>query len=158
MDSATADRLQELGLELPEQPPSQARYASSTIYRGLAFFSGKIAQRDGAVPKPGQLGAELSLVEGIAAARDAALNLLAAMEADIGLENVVQVLKLTGFVASADGFVDQPAVIDAASTLFIDVLGDRGRHARSAIGVACLPRNTPVEVEAIVAIADSNSR
>jgi enamine deaminase RidA (YjgF/YER057c/UK114 family) len=97
------------------------------------------------------------LADGIAAARDATLHLLATIEADIGLENVGQVLKLTGFVASADGFVDQPAVIDAASTLLVDVLGDRGRHARSAIGVAWLPRNTPVEVEAIVAIVDGNA-
>jgi enamine deaminase RidA (YjgF/YER057c/UK114 family) len=78
------------------------------------------------------------------------VNLLAAIEHEVGLENVTRVLKLTGFVASADGFTDQPTVIDGASRLLVDVLGERGQHARSAIGVAWLPGNSAVEVEAIV--------
>ena len=157
MDNEIASRLTALGLMLPEQSPPRYAFVSSTRVGDVAYFSGKTAIVDGTIRHPGRLGAEVSLEDGLAAARIAALNLLAAIESDLGLENVAQLLKITGFVASADEFVAQPTVIDAASQLFVAVLGEPGRHARSAVGVAWLPGNTPVEIEAVVAIRSSTS-
>ncbi|TKA01192.1 RidA family protein [Actinacidiphila oryziradicis] len=144
-----AQRLAGLGLELPQLPAPRYHYIPATHTGELWFFSGKTPIVAGALLHPGRLG-DLSVDKGRQAARVAALNLLAAIETELGLENVSRVLKITGFVASADGFVEQPTVIDAASELLVDVLGDAGRHARSAIGVASLPGNAAVEVEAIV--------
>ncbi|MEV0133237.1 RidA family protein [Dactylosporangium sp. NPDC050688] len=152
MNDEIAARLAALSLHLPVQRPPRFAYLPSTRHGNVAYFSGKTTIVDGQVRHPGRLGAEVSLADGQAAARIATLNLLAAVEADVGLEHVAQILKVTGFVASADGFVDQPTVIDAASQLLIDVLGAPGRHARSAVGVAWLPGNTPVEIEAVVAL------
>jgi enamine deaminase RidA (YjgF/YER057c/UK114 family) len=98
----------------------------------------------------GILGSDLSVAQGIESARICAINLLAQIEKDLGLENVNQILKVTGFVASANAFFDQPTVINAASELFVKILGDSGKHARSAIGVAALPGNSPVEIELIL--------
>jgi enamine deaminase RidA (YjgF/YER057c/UK114 family) len=98
----------------------------------------------------GILGSDLSVAQGIESARICAINLLAQIEKDLGLENVNQILKVTGFVASANAFFEQPTVINAASELFVKILGDSGKHARSAIGVAALPGNSPVEIELIL--------
>jgi enamine deaminase RidA (YjgF/YER057c/UK114 family) len=144
-----AQRLAELGLELPQLAAPRYQYVPATRAGELWFFSGKTPVTAGAVQHPGRLG-DLSVDEGRQAARIAALNLLSAIETELGLENVTRVLKITGFVASADGFVEQPEVVDAASELFVDVLGNPGRHARTAIGVSWLPGNAPVEIEAIV--------
>jgi enamine deaminase RidA (YjgF/YER057c/UK114 family) len=142
-------RLADLAAELPQLAPPRYQYQQATRIGDLWFFSGKTPLIAGAVQHPGRLG-DLSVDEGREAARTAALNLLAAVEAELGLDNVERVLKITVFVASADGFIEQPKVADAASQFLVDVLGDAGRHARSAVGVAWLPGNAAVEVEAIV--------
>jgi enamine deaminase RidA (YjgF/YER057c/UK114 family) len=157
MNREISDRLTALGLELPELPAPRNQYVPATRMGELYFFSGKTPTVSGSVQHPGRLG-ELSVDVGRQAARIAAVNVLAAIEAEIGLENVVTVLKITAFVASADGFVEQPKVVDAASQLFVDVLGDAGRHARSAVGVAWLPGNAAVEIESIVHAATNGKR
>jgi len=144
-----AQRLAALGLELPQLAAPRHQYVQATSAGELWFFSGKTPLVAGTVQYPGRLG-ELTVEQGRQAARIAAVNLLAAIETELGLENVARVLKVTGFVASADGFVQQPEVINAASELLAEVLGDAGRHARSAIGVAWLPGNAAVEIEAVV--------
>ena len=133
----------------PSCPPRATR--TSPPHGRVSFGSSPARRRSwpARCRHPGRLG-ELSVDEGRQAARIAALNLLATIETELGLENVVRVLKITGFVASADGFVEQPEVVNAASELLVDILGDAGRHARSAIGVAWLPGNAAVEIEAIV--------
>jgi enamine deaminase RidA (YjgF/YER057c/UK114 family) len=155
MNPDIAQRLTELGIELPSLPPPRFQYVSATRMNELVFFSGRTPIVDGTVVYPGRLGESVTLEDGRLAARIATINLLAAIEQELGLENVGRILKLTGFVASGDGFTDQPKVIDAASSLLGDVLADHGRHARSAIGVAWLPGNAAVEVEAIVHHAPS---
>ena len=104
------------------------------------------------MPATGRVGAEVSPEDAKEYARQAALNLLAAVEAAVGLDNVERVVKVVGFVASADGFTGQPGVINGASDLFAEVFGEAGRHARSAVGVAELPLGAPVEVEAILQV------
>jgi enamine deaminase RidA (YjgF/YER057c/UK114 family) len=117
------------------------------------FTAGQLPVIDGSLPRTGLLGAELSTDEGVELARTAALNVLAvaasAADGDLGR---VRIVKLTVFVASAAGFTDQHLVANGASEFLGEVLGDAGRHARSAVGVACLPLNSPVEIEAIVEI------
>jgi enamine deaminase RidA (YjgF/YER057c/UK114 family) len=149
-------RLAGLGLELPQLPAPRYQYEPATRTGELWFFSGKTPIVAGTVQHAGRVG-DLSVDEGRQAARIAALNLLAAIDIELGLENVTRVLKITGFVASADGFVERPKVVDAASELLVDVLGDAGRHARSAIGVAWLPGNAAVEIEAIVSGASKET-
>lgn len=156
MNDTIARRLTELGLTLPAQPKPRHSYIPCRRAGALAFFSGKTTLTDGQVRFPGRLG-ELTVAEGEQAARLAALNLLAQVDCEIGLENVAAVLKLTGFVASADGFSEHAVVINAASNLLIDVLGEAGQHARTAIGVSSLPGNSPVEVEAVILAADGDA-
>ncbi|HEY2042431.1 MAG TPA: RidA family protein [Jatrophihabitans sp.] len=158
MNSEIRNRLITLGIELPRLAAPRFQYVAATRVGDLAFFSGRTPLVDGSVVHPGRLGEAVDLEAGRAAARVATTNLLAAIEQEGGLQNVVRVLKLTGFVASGDGFTDQPVVVDAASRLLVDVLGDAGQHARSAIGVAWLPGNSAVEVEAIVQFAADDSR
>lgn len=145
-----AERLEELGIALPVLPPPRFAYLSAVRSDDLAFFSGRTTLVDGHVAHPGRLGAELTVETGRLAARIAAVNTLAAVEQEAGLENVAQIVKLTGFVAATPEFRDHPMVVDAASTLLVDVLGAVGRHARSAIGVASLPGGSAVEIEVIV--------
>jgi enamine deaminase RidA (YjgF/YER057c/UK114 family) len=158
MNSEIAGRLATLRIELPSLPAPRFQYVAATRMGELAFFSGRTPLVDGAVVNPGRLGEGVDLEAGCEAARIATVNLLAAIEQEGGLDNVVRVLKLTGFVASGVGFTNQPVVIDAASGLLVDVLGDAGQHARSAIGVASLPGNSAVEVEAIVQFATGDTR
>jgi enamine deaminase RidA (YjgF/YER057c/UK114 family) len=108
---------------------------------------------DGKLPYVGKVGGNVTVEQGTEMARICALNALAAIDALVGLGRLVKIVKLTGFVASAEGFTGQPAVINGASNLFGDVLGELGRHARSAVGVAELPLGAPVEVEVIAEIA-----
>jgi enamine deaminase RidA (YjgF/YER057c/UK114 family) len=119
----------------------------------IAYVAGSIALKDGDIAFKGRLGDDLDLDTGQAAARSAAVAVLAALHQHLGsLDRVHRVLRLTGYVTSAAGFGDQPKVINAASDLMIEVFGDAGRHARSAIGVAELPLGASVEVEAIVQV------
>ena len=146
-------RLRELGVELPEPPAPAAAYVGTQRGGGLLFTAGQVAVRDGALVHRGLLGAEVTLEQGQECARVCAVNVLAQLRAALGsLDRVGQVVKLTVFVASADGFTDQHLVANGASQLIGDVLGDRGAHARSAVGVAQLPVGSPVEVEAVVAV------
>jgi len=143
-------RLAELGLKLPEAPQPVANYVPFLLSGDQLFISGQIAKDATGRVLTGTLGAGVSVEEGQEAGRHCALNLLAQAKAALGdLSRVVQVLRLTGFVASAPGFFDQPKVINGASDLLVSVLGDAGRHTRSAVGVANLPLNACVEIDAI---------
>lgn len=146
-------RLAELGLRLPPVAAPVAAYVPTVRTGNLVFTSGQLPFVDGALPRTGRVGAEVDTDDAQADARQCALNALAAVDAEVGLDNVVRVVKLVGFVASAAGFNGQPAVINGASNLIGDVFGEAGQHARSAVGVAELPLGAPVEVELIVEVA-----
>lgn len=147
MSSADA-RLQELGIRLPEPRPAAGSYVPWTRDGGLMFFAGQGA--DGHV---GRVGADLTLAQGQEAGRAAALNLLTQAKAALGsLDAVAQIVRVHGWVCCAEGFTDLPEVVDGASDLLVDVYGDRGRHARTAVGVYMLPRGFAVEVEMVVAV------
>lgn len=152
--SLTAEaRLQALGLQLPDAPAPLANYVPVLVSSDLLFVSGQIARKaDGSV-FTGCLGVDLSTQEGQEAARSCALSILAQARGALGsLDRVVQVLRLTGFVASAPSFTEQPQVINGASDLLVAVLGDQGRHTRSAVGVAALPAGAAVEIDAILRV------
>lgn len=146
-------RLAELGLVLPEVAPPVAAYEPAVRSGKHVYVSGQLPTTDGRLAATGKVGAAVPAQQAKDLAERCAINALAAIDALVGLENVVKVVKVTGFVASAPGFTDQPTVINGASELFLSVFGDAGRHARSAIGVAELPRDAPVEVEVIVEIS-----
>jgi enamine deaminase RidA (YjgF/YER057c/UK114 family) len=142
------DRLLELSIELPPAPTPVASYVPVVVTDRLAFVSGQVAISDGEVMWTGKVGGDLGLDEAIAAARRCALQVLAALRAELGtLDRVARVVKVTVYVASAPGFTDQPKVANGASDLLVEVFGDAGRHARAAVGVAELPLGAPVEVE-----------
>ena len=152
-----SERLAELGLELPAPPAPVAAYVRAVRTGSLLFTSGQLPVVDGELLATGLVAAgsdQVSPEHARELAATAALNALAVVAAEVGgLENVVRVVKLVGFVASAPGFVGQPAVIDGASQLLVDVLGEAGKHARSAVGVAQLPLGSPVEVELVVEVS-----
>ena len=146
------DRLKELGIHLPTAAAPAGSYLPTAQTGNLLFTAGQLPFVDGLLPATGRVGAEVSPEDAKEYARQAALNLLAAVEAAVGLDNVERVVKVVGFVASADGFTGQPGVINGASDLFAEVFGEAGRHARSAVGVAELPLGAPVGVEAILQV------
>lgn len=148
------ERLQELGLELPAAVKPVYEYVPVVIHGGVAYVSGQLPKAGDDVRHKGKVGAEVSLEEAQDDARLCVLHALACLRQALGgdLGRIERILKVTGFVASASGFNDQPKVIDAASKLLGQLLGEQGRHARSAVGVFELPRNTPVEIEFIVAV------
>ena len=148
-------RLKELGIALPTPPAPAANYVPYTIGGNLVFVAGQIPILNGEVKHRGRLGAEISVEQGREIARLCALNVLAQAKAACGgdLDRVKRCLKVVGFVACVEGFDRQPEVVNGASDLFVEVLGEAGRHARSAVGTNALPRNVPVEVEAIFEIA-----
>lgn len=143
-------RLNELGLELPAAAAPVASYVPSVRTGNLVFVSGQLPFKDGAVLYPGHLGDTVSTDEGVVAARQCALNVIA----HIAQYKVKRVVKLTGFIASRLGYTDQSVVMNGASDLFEAVYGEAGKHSRAAVGVAALPRGAAVEVEAIVEIED----
>jgi enamine deaminase RidA (YjgF/YER057c/UK114 family) len=148
------ERLQELGVSLPAPAVPVAAYVPCVRTGSLVYVSGQVPVLDGKPSHLGHLGDNVDLEDGRAAARTCAVNVLAALKAELGeLSRVRRVVKVTGFVASTPDFTDHPKVINAASELFGDVFGDAGRHARAAIGVVALPLGVPVEVEAIVEVA-----
>jgi len=153
--SAVEDRLAALGLTLPAVPAPVAAYQPAVVDGERVWTSGQLPFVEGALPVTGKVGEGEGLVPPERAAqmaRIAALNALAAVKSVVGdLDRVAQVVKVVAFVASAPGFTGQPAVANGASELLGAVLGDAGRHARSAVGVACLPMDAPVEVELVVA-------
>jgi enamine deaminase RidA (YjgF/YER057c/UK114 family) len=146
-------RLAAEGHSLPEPTAPAFQYVAVVVHGGLAYVSGQIPRAGGHVLMTGKAGAEVSLAQAQRAAQACVLQALAQLKAELGdLGRVSRILKVTGFVASAPGFAQQPQVIDAASSLLVLAFGDAGRHARSAVGVAELPRGVPVEIELIAAL------
>lgn len=153
--SAVEDRLAELGLKLPQVVPPLAAYQPAVRSGAYVHTSGQLPMVDGVLPATGKVGAEVSPEQAKELAATCALNALAAVKAVVGdLDKIVRVVKVVGFVASAPDFTGQPGVINGASELLGEVLGDKGVHARSAVGVAVLPIDAPVEVEMQVEVAD----
>jgi enamine deaminase RidA (YjgF/YER057c/UK114 family) len=151
--SPAHDRLAALGLNLPPVVTPLAAYLPAIQTGDLVYVSGQVPMVDGMLLATGKVGAEVPPERAAELARQCALNALAAVDALVGIDRVVKVVKVLGFVASADGFTGQPAVINGASELFGAVFGEAGRHARSAVGVNQLPLDAPVEVEAIFEIS-----
>jgi len=145
-------RLAELGIELPGLAAPLAAYVPAVQSGSHVYTSGQLPFVDGTLAATGKVGAEVSPEEAKRHARTSALNALAAVHALVGIDNVVRIVKVVGFVASADGFTGQPAVVNGASELLGEVFGEAGVHARSAVGVAELPIGSPVEVELIVEV------
>ncbi|MBL8844582.1 MAG: RidA family protein [Hyphomicrobium zavarzinii] len=147
-------RLAELGLTLPAAPNPVANYVPFAISGNLLFISGQISKAADGTVVTGALGRDVSVETGQQAARHCALNILAQAKSALGsLDRIGQVLKLTGFVNATADFADHPKVVNGASDLMVEVLGDKGRHTRAAVGVSSLPLNCAVEVDAIIAIA-----
>ena len=145
-------RLMKMGLLLPEAAQPQFNYVPVVLHGDLAYVSGQLPKQDGEVRIKGRVGDTVSVEVAQEAARICALQALACLAQALGsIDRVTRIIKLSGFVASDPDFYQQPAVIDAASELMVRVFGEAGRHARSAIGVSALPRNSSVELEVIAA-------
>jgi len=153
-------RLADLGVELPPVAAPVAAYVPAVVTGSLVFTSGQLPFVDGVLSVTGKVGdgaGLVSVVDAAAAARLCALNALAAVRAEIGsLDRVIRVVKLVGFVASDPGFTNQSTVINGASQIIGDIFGDAGLHARSAVGMAALPLDSPVEIELVVEIGAAN--
>lgn len=147
-----SERLAELGIELPDVAKPVAAYVPAVRSGSHVYTSGQLPFVSGSLAATGKVGAELAPEEAKRHARTCALNALAAVHALVGIDAVVRVVKVVGFVASAEGFTGQPAVVNGASELLGEVFGDAGQHARSAVGVAELPLGAPVEVELVVEV------
>jgi enamine deaminase RidA (YjgF/YER057c/UK114 family) len=148
------EKLHALGLALPEAPKPVATYVPAVQAGNLLFVSGVLPMRNGQLAFAGKLGRDLTVSQGSEAAQVAILNALAIAKAELGsLERVTRVVKVVGHVASAEGFTDQPQVLNGASDLLVAIFGDRGRHARVATGAAELPRSAAVEIEVILAVS-----
>ena len=152
MPSAAA-RLTELGLALPPVVPPVAAYVPAVRTGAYVYTSGQLPMVGGALPATGKVGEGVTPEQGYDCARACALNALAAVDALVGLDSVVRVVKVVGFVACAPSFTGMSGVVNGASELLGEIFGDAGRHARSAIGVAALPLDAPVEVELVVEVA-----
>ncbi|MDR6555200.1 RidA family protein [Paenibacillus qinlingensis] len=153
--SVIENRLQELGITLPPSPEARFTYLPCTQTGNLIYLSGQDCRINGELMYEGKLGREVTIEQGQEAARQTIINCLAVMKGYLGdLDRVVKIVKMLGFVNSASGFGDQPYVINGASNLLVDIFGENGKHARSAIGTSDLPFHTPVEIELIVEIRD----
>jgi enamine deaminase RidA (YjgF/YER057c/UK114 family) len=146
---AVRERLSELGLELPPAPTPVASYVPVRVGGNLAFVSGMVPLEGGKPIVTGRVGESLSVEEGAQAARRCALQTLAALDQEVGLDRVKGILKVTAFVASAEGFTEQPKVANGASDLFVEVFAEAGKHARAAVSSPSLPLGVPVEIETI---------
>ena len=146
-------RLEALDLTLPEAKPAIGYYVPFLHLNGQLFISGQLPLKDGKLAAEGKVGADVDLAQGQAAARACAINILAQAKAALGdLDRIVQLLRLNGFVNSAPDFADHPKVLNAASDLMVEVLGNKGLHTRIAVGCASLPLNAAVEIDAIFAV------
>jgi enamine deaminase RidA (YjgF/YER057c/UK114 family) len=146
-------RLKALDLVLPEAKPAIGSYVPFLHLNGQLFVSGQLPLKEGKLAAEGKVGADLDLAQGQAAARACAINVLAQAKAALGdLDRIVQLLRLNGFVNAAANFADHPKVLNAASDLMVEILGNRGMHTRIAIGCASLPLNAAVEIDAIFAV------
>lgn len=151
MSTNIDQRLADLGVTLPEAPIPAANYLPAVITGNLLFVSGQLPMRKTGVDFIGHIGDDVSIESGQEAAKLCAINILAQAKNALGtLDRVTRIVKLTGYVASPPDFQDQPKVINGASNFFAEVFGDKGHHARAAIGVASLPLGAAVEIEAIL--------
>lgn len=151
MTSTIEDRLATLGVTLPTPAAPAANYVPYVVSKGMLYISGQIPVGPNGIEYVGKLGRELDIEQGRAAARLCAINILAQAKAALGdLDRVARIVKLTGFVNSDIEFGDQPKVVNGASDFIVEVFADKGRHARSAVGVAGLPFGVGVEVEAVI--------
>ncbi len=154
MTDTAEQRLAALGIELPKAAAPAANYVPFMRTGNLLFTAGQLPLKAGHLIATGLLGQDLDATEGQEAARQCAINILAQAKAALGdLEDIAKIVKITVFVASTPDFTTQHLVANGASDLLVAVLGDRGKHARSAVGVASLPLNAPVEIEAIIEVA-----
>lgn len=150
-----AQRLQELGLELPEAAQPLYHYVPVVVHRGVAYISGQVPRIGENIPYTGKVGEQVSLEEARECAELCVMKALSCLQAEIGsLDRVERVLQVTGYVQSAPGFSQQPKVIDAASELLQRIFGEKGRHSRVAVGVAELPSNVPVEIAFTIAVTE----
>ncbi|WP_370297791.1 RidA family protein [Ammoniphilus sp. YIM 78166] len=146
-------RIDELGLSLPPAAAPLFQYVPVVVHQGVAYVSGQLPRKDGELLHTGKVGEDVTVEQAQEAARVCILNGLASLKQELGsLDRIERILKITGFVNSASGFTKQPVVMNAASELLVEIFGEMGRHSRSAVGVAELPSNTPVEIEMIVAV------
>jgi enamine deaminase RidA (YjgF/YER057c/UK114 family) len=146
-------KLKELGISLPQAPRPLANYVPAVRAGSILFVSGHGPYNDGKTMTSGKLGKELTIEQGYQAARNVALNCLASIKATVGdLDKVKRVVKLLGMVNCTEDFRDQPKVINGASDLLVEIFGDAGKHARSAVGMQALPNGIPVEIEMILEI------
>ena len=153
MAGAIEARLKALDLALPEAKAAVGNYVPFVHLGGQLLISGQLPMKDGGIAVPGTLGAGVDVPQGQEAAKLCALNILAQAKAALGdLDRIVQLLRLNGFVNSAPGFADHPKVINGASDLMVEILGDKGRHTRIAVGCTSLPLNAAVEIDAVFAI------
>lgn len=146
------ERLRELGITLPETPQPVANYVTAVQTGNLVFVSGHTSTKPGRTVT-GRLGDGVSIETGYAAARSVAIDIIATLKAHLGdLDRITRIVKLNGMVTSAPSFYDQPKVINGASDLFVEIFGERGKHARAAVGMNALPGDAAVEIEAIVEV------
>ncbi len=155
MSHTIQQNLEKLGVTLPEAAAPAANYVPFVKTGNQLFISGQLPMQDGKIAKTGKIGAELSIEDGVEAARLCAINLLAQAKAATGdLSKVVRLVKIVGFVNSTSDFGDQPKVINGASDFMVAAMGEAGRHARSAVSAGSLPFNAAVEIEAIFEVAE----
>jgi enamine deaminase RidA (YjgF/YER057c/UK114 family) len=155
MANTIAERLAERGIDLPQAAAPAANYVAWVIAGDMLYISGQLPLENGHLAYTGHLGHDHKVLAGQAAAELCAINVLAQAKSALGgdLERIVQLVRITGYVASTPDFVEQHLVVNGASDLFAAILGDKGKHARAAIGTASLPLNAAVEVDAIFQIA-----
>lgn len=154
MTDTIENRLERLGISLPEAAAPAANYLPYAQSGTLLLTSGQLPLVDGKLLSSGQIGDKLSVADGQAAARACAINVLSQAKAALGdLNKIKRIIKITVFVSSAANFIEQHLVANGASDILVDILGESGKHARSAVGVASLPLNASVEVEAIIEVA-----
>lgn len=154
MAQTIEQKLATMGIAIPAASPPAASYVSVVRTGNLLFTAGQLPQAGGKLVATGLVGRDVDVATGKEAAKHCAINVLSQIKAAVGdLEKIGRLVKLTVFVASAPGFTEQHLVANGASDFMVEALGERGRHARSAVGMASLPLNAPVEVEAIVEIA-----
>ncbi|MBI1823916.1 MAG: RidA family protein [Nitrospirae bacterium] len=147
------EKLLKLNIILPVPPEPVAAYIPAVRMGDLVFLSGTLPLKEGKLLFQGKVGKEVNVEQGIACSRQALLNVLAILKREIGsLDEVKQFVRLGGFVASYEGFTQQPQVLNGASLLLVEIFGEKGKHARTAVGAAELPLNAPVEIELIVQI------
>lgn len=144
------EKIKSLGIELPDAPNPLGSYIPLTRTENLVFLSGILPLRNGKLLRQGKVGKEIKIEDAMEDAKTIVINALSILKSHIGnLDNVKRCLKMTGYIASSDDFIEQPKVLNAASNLLYEIFGEKGKHARVAIGVSVLPLNSPLEIEFI---------